>query len=142
MTTPLAIPSLDTALDDYVALIKTQTDATSSKSKLLPEDIPFHRSLDRNFRTQLDLTSSRVLRLTNKLLQLAETLNSTDAKASGTRKTMDRDEEQGLRDEADVVDRFHSIVVDIVDPLLEHVVCDARILSLLHTNVLSRRTIV
>jgi exosome complex exonuclease RRP6 len=142
MTAPLAIPSLDTALDEYVALIKIQTDATSSKSKLLPEDIPFHRSLDRNFRTQLDLTSSRVLRLTNKLLQLAETLNSTDAKASGTRKTMDRDEEQGLRDEADVVDRFHSIVVDIVDPLLEHVVCDARILSLLHTNILSRRTIV
>lgn len=88
------------------------------------------------------MTSSRVLRLTNKLLRLAETLHSTDAKASETRKTVDRDEEHGLRDEADVVDKFHSIVVDVVDPLLERVVCDARVLSLLHTNVLSRRTIV
>lgn len=142
MSTPLAIPSLDTALDEYVALIKIQTDVTSSKSKSLPEDILFHRSLDRKFRTELDLASSRVLRLTNKLLQLAETLYSTDAKASGTTKAIDRDEEQGLRDEADVADKFHSIVVDVVDPLLEHVVCDARILSPLHTNFPCRRTIV
>lgn len=122
MTTLLSIPSLDTSLNEYITLLKTQTDVVSSNSKKLPDDIPFHRSLDRKFRTELDATSARILRLTNKLLKLSDTLHKPNSKAAEKSKRVESDDDKTLEDEADVVDKFHSIVVDVVDPLLEHVV--------------------
>jgi exosome complex exonuclease RRP6 len=115
------VPSPETALDEYVTYLKTQTDKAVKTAAELPQDIPFHRTLDRKFRTELDATSARLLRLTNRLLKLAETLDVKSRPISGKPSHGDGDK-VALADEEDVVDKFHSVVVDVFDPLLEHVV--------------------
>ncbi|PVF97620.1 hypothetical protein CPB86DRAFT_797921 [Serendipita vermifera] len=109
------------SLEEYLANLKGLTDQTVSNASKLPQDIPFHRSLHRKFRTDLDTASERVLQLTNKLLKLSSTLNKKKATTSQGRKARrDDDNEPSLNDEDDIMDRFHSIVVDVLDPLLEH----------------------
>ncbi|KIY69320.1 hypothetical protein CYLTODRAFT_372907 [Cylindrobasidium torrendii FP15055 ss-10] len=76
---------------------------------LLPVDILFHKSMDAAFAQDLDEFSSKVLSLTNRLLDLSSTIDSS-GKSKG-----------GLREEEDVLDRFDSCVVDRVDQLLERV---------------------
>lgn len=130
------LPPPKTAIDDYLTELKTRTDKAVSSSKELPKDIPFHRSLDRKFRTDLDASSARILKLTNRLLKLAQTVQSSPAsqrsrsshsqptsasKIVKNAKGKER-EEARLNDEDDVVDKYHAIVVDVVDPLLEQVV--------------------
>jgi exosome complex exonuclease RRP6 len=111
------------SLEEYLAILKGRTDQTVSSASKLPQDIPFHRSLDRKFRTDLDAASERVLRLTNKLLKLSNSLNKKKAAATQGRKSRrDEENEPTLNDEDDIMDRFHSIVVDVLDPLLEHAV--------------------
>jgi exosome complex exonuclease RRP6 len=117
-----SIPSPETALDEYATYLKLQTDEAVKAATELPQDIPFHRTLDRNFRTELDATSARVLRLTNRLLKLAETLDIKSRPVSGKASHSEGSESVALVDEDDVVDKFHSIIVDVFDPLLEHVV--------------------
>lgn len=117
-----AVPSPKTSLEEYVTLIKTETDKTVKAGSDLPRDIAFHRTLDRKFRTELDATSARVLRLTNRLLKLAETLDLKAKPGSNKAKHDEEKDKVALVDEDDVVDKFHSVVVDVFDPLLEHVV--------------------
>jgi exosome complex exonuclease RRP6 len=116
------VPSPETALDEYVTYLKTQTDKAVKTAAELPRDIPFHRTLDRKFRTELDATSARLLRLTNRLLKLAETLDIKSRPVSGKPSHGEDGDKVALADEEDVVDKFHSVVVDVFDPLLEHVV--------------------
>ena len=116
-----SIPSPETSLEDYVSLLKTEIDKVVKVGSGLPRDIPFHRTLDRKFRTELDATSARLLRLTNRLLKLAETLD-LKAKPAVSNKAREAEDKVALVDEEDVVDKFHSVVVDVFDPLLEHVV--------------------
>ncbi|KAI0643061.1 ribonuclease H-like domain-containing protein [Trametes meyenii] len=80
-------------------------------SLALPADIPFHRSVHPDFAKELDQCSARILSITNQLLTLAgTTTSSTDARAKGKALL-------GCHD--DVADRFHSLVVDVMDQLLE-----------------------
>jgi len=118
-----SIPSLGTSLDEYVTRLKTETDKSAKAAGELPQDIPFHRTLDRKFRAELDATSARVLRLTDRLLRLAETLDIQSRSVPG--RNRDGSDKVALVDEEDVMDRFHSVVVDVFDPLLEHVVRSA-----------------
>lgn len=85
-----------------VALATTRLAATT-----LPPDIEFHRSIHVSFATELDLLSTRVLRLTNRLVRLA---GSVDSSTMG-RGTLDGEE--------DVLDGFKSLIVDPVDRLFE-----------------------
>jgi exosome complex exonuclease RRP6 len=141
------VPSPTTAIDNYLTELKIRTDKVVSSSKELPKDIAFHRTLDRKFRTDLDASSARILKLTNRLLKLAQTVQSSPSSQTsrsqavsapnsasvtvvvpGSRSKVAKKakgkerEEKFLEDEDDVVDKFHSIVVDVVDPLLEQVV--------------------
>ena len=81
----------------------------------LPTDIQFHRSIDSEFAEDLDTFSSRVLALTNNLLSLVATADpSQSSRLKGKAKLQTQD---------DVVDDFHSLVVDSMDQLLERTVC-------------------
>jgi hypothetical protein len=103
---------------------KLQTAAltTIRKAVSLPSDVAFHRSMDHNFAQDLDAFSERVLLVTNKLLNLAATVDQSQGilgKGKGK-----------LASQDDVVDNFHSLVVDSMDQLLEKTVSFQR-LSLL-----------
>lgn len=85
---------------------------TTKNAHTLPSDVAFHRSMDPAFSRDLDNFSSRVLSLTNKILSLvatADTISSRKGKGK-------------LEGEDDVVDNFHSLVVDPMDQLLERTV--------------------
>jgi len=80
----------------------------------LPADVAFHRSMDSSFSQDLDAFSSGVLSLTNKLLALVATADATQSsRVKGKTKLQNQD---------DVVDNFHSLVVDSMDQLLERTV--------------------
>ncbi|KAF5374147.1 hypothetical protein D9615_008827 [Tricholomella constricta] len=76
----------------------------------LPNDVAFHRSMDSEFARDLDSFSSRVLSLTNKVLALVSTADTTSSRGKGKGK---------LESQDDVFDNFHSLVVDSMDQLLE-----------------------
>ncbi|KAG2060695.1 hypothetical protein BDR06DRAFT_986839 [Suillus hirtellus] len=84
------------------ALVTTRLAATT-----LPPDIEFHRSIHVSFAAELDSLSTRVLRLTNRLVRLAGSVDSS-AVGCGT-----------LDGEEDVLDGFKSLIVDPVDRLFE-----------------------
>ncbi|KAG8810292.1 exosome nuclease subunit, partial [Serendipita sp. 401] len=112
---------LESSVEEYASQIKVQTDLVLEAANGLPKDIRFHRSLDGKFKKDLDTATARVLRLTNRLLKLVETVSTkpTDLKAQ-RRRAEDRRRED-FEDEQDVIDRFHSGAVDLMDPLFERV---------------------
>ena len=85
----------------------------------LPQDVAFHRSLDRQFRKDIEKTSARLLKFANRLIAYAETHSPTSAAKVNQRngKVLE------LQDEEDIKDKYHSIIVDAMDSLLEHAVC-------------------
>jgi hypothetical protein len=90
--------------------------ALKAAAGALPTDIQFHRTLDNDYAAALDATAARVLKLTNGLLGLAE--SSRAGKGKGK-----------LRDKDDVLDRFHAVVVDAMDGMLEQTVRLASIMT-------------
>ncbi|KAI8384297.1 ribonuclease H-like domain-containing protein [Radiomyces spectabilis] len=99
------IPDPATNFKAYQAsLFKALVSATSAANALPPNDLGFYRSLDRDFAKNLDSAGSRVLDLSNRLLQQAS--NDTGIVASK------------YEDIDDVVDRYGS-AVDVMDSLLE-----------------------
>lgn len=87
---------------------------TTRKAVSLPSDVAFHRSIDHSFAQDLDAFSERVLLVTNKLLNLVATADkSQGTRAKGKGKLASQD---------DVLDNFHSLVVDSMDHLLEKTV--------------------
>lgn len=104
--TPAAFDSFNTKLQT-LALNATRNVLT------LPGDIAFHRSIDSAFAKDIDVFSQRVLDLTNKLLNLVDTADLAKSKGKGKAK---------LESQDDVVDSFHSLVVDSMDQLLERTV--------------------
>ncbi|PFH53303.1 hypothetical protein AMATHDRAFT_137825 [Amanita thiersii Skay4041] len=79
----------------------------------IPSDVAFHRSMDSTLGKDIDAVSVRILALTNSLLSLGSNLDLTiEAKGRGQGKSP-------LENQDDVVDSFHSLVVDPVDRLLE-----------------------
>ena len=88
--------------------------ATTRKAVGLPSDVAFHRSMDHSFSQDLDAFSERVLLVTNKLLSLVATVDQSQGiRGKGKGKLASQD---------DVVDNFHSLVVDSMDQLLEKTV--------------------
>ena len=85
----------------------------------LPQDIAFHRSLDRQFRKDIEKTSARLLKFANRLIAYAETHPPT----SVAKRAQRNGEEWELQDEVDIADKYHSVIVDAMDSLLEHAVC-------------------
>lgn len=95
--------------DEYNVALQTAVLNPTKLAFSLPADIAFHKSVDREFAKDIDSTSAKVLSLTNKLLALT---------ANGKGKN------RLLENEEDVMDNFHSIVVDAMDQLLERSVSD------------------
>ncbi|KAL0062975.1 exosome nuclease subunit [Marasmius tenuissimus] len=93
--------------DDFNTQLQGLALKATRNSVLLPADISYHRSMDPGFSKEIDSFSARVLSLTNKLLTLAGTAHPS-GKGKGR-----------LEDEDDVVDNFHSLVVDSMDQMLE-----------------------
>lgn len=105
--------------DEYNDGLQSYALLATKASTSLPPDIPFYRSVDNDFGKLIDSTSEKALRLTNRLL----TLVSSSTKASGSHGKG----KLRLKDQADVADRFESLVVDALDQLLENAVsaiCD------------------
>lgn len=98
------------------AKIQTTALTTIRKAVGLPSDVAFHRSMDHSFAQDLDAFSERVLLLTNKLLNLATTVDQSQG-ILGNGKGKGK-----LANQDDVVDNFHSLVVDSMDQLLEKTV--------------------
>ncbi|OBZ71400.1 Exosome complex exonuclease rrp6 [Grifola frondosa] len=110
MAQPSKQPLTET-FDDYNTQLQGAALKATRYAATLPFDIPFHRSIDRDFAREVDACSSQVLSLTNKLLALASTASpSQSARVKGKAR---------LQVEDDVVDNFHSLVVDTMDQLLE-----------------------
>jgi exosome complex exonuclease RRP6 len=86
-------------------LFSTLVKATKAANAIPAGDVSFYRSLDRDFAAKMDEASASTLELCNGLLR----------QAGG-------DEVEELRDGDDIKERF-DIVVDVVDNILEKVVC-------------------
>lgn len=106
-------PLTSVTFDELNSQLQSAALKATKNSMLLPSDINFHRTMDAEFSKDLDAFSSRVLSVTNKLLTLAGTADPS-AKAKSRVK---------LESEDDVVDNFHSIVVDLMDQMMEKTVC-------------------
>ncbi|KAF8959127.1 hypothetical protein BDZ97DRAFT_1906257 [Flammula alnicola] len=101
----------ESSFDDYNTRLQTSALAATRKAAALPADVAFHRSMDHEFAQGLDAFSERVLSMTNRLLSLVSTVDQTQAS---------RGKGKGrLESQDDVVDHFHSLVVDSMDQLLE-----------------------
>ncbi|KAF8975376.1 hypothetical protein BDQ17DRAFT_1441539 [Cyathus striatus] len=94
--------------EQVMAQLQSSVLKATRTSAGLPLDIVFHRSIDSAFANDVDKATSRVLGLTNKLLGLAGTVNAGAGKGK-----------KRLESEDDVLDRFQSIVVDVVDQMFE-----------------------
>lgn len=101
------------SFDEYNSQIQGHALKSIRNALALPGDLTFHRSLDRDFGKEVDQCSAKALHLTNRLLSLVASGDATLSKRSTGEK---------LRDQDDVVDNFHSLVVDAMDQLLERTV--------------------
>lgn len=108
MAGPSASMILSGTFSDYATSVQSAALTTTRlAATTLPPDIEFHRSIHVSFATELDSLSTRVLRITNRLVRLAGSVESSTL-GRGT-----------LDDEEDVLDGFKSLIVDQVDRLFE-----------------------
>ena len=128
------IPSPSTSFDAYQVSIQSAAVSATKCSMELPKDIAYHRSLDRKFGKRLDECSDRILAITSRLLEYAEsgddaegTSNVGIGKGKGKRR---------LESEEDIVDGFHSLIVDVIDQLLERTVSKLRVSPMLDPKLL------
>ncbi|CAK5284338.1 unnamed protein product [Mycena citricolor] len=106
---PMTPASLSASFAEFNTSVQAAALQATRSAAGLPSDIGFHRSIDRELADDLDAFSARVLSLTNNLLALAATAESSyHGKGKAKLQTCD-----------DVVDDFHSLVVDSMDRLLE-----------------------
>ncbi|KAG2130661.1 ribonuclease H-like domain-containing protein [Suillus bovinus] len=93
---------------DYATSVQSAALATARlAATTLPTDVEFHRSIHESFAAELDSLSTRVLRLTNRLVRLAGSMDGSTV-SCGT-----------LDGEEDVLDGFRSLIVDTADRLFE-----------------------
>lgn len=114
------IPSPINHFLDYQATLQASVDSVVQATSSLPDDISFQRSLDRQFGKRLDSSSSRILDLTSRLLEFIDVANITEN--TSRQQKDDFKSKRRLSSEEDVVDNFHSIVVDVLDQILERAV--------------------
>jgi len=115
----MAGPPPNNDMDTLVEALQSQALECFIAADDLPQDIAFHRSLDRQFRKDIEKTSARLLKFTNCLIAYAETHSPTSAAKAIQR----NGKAVALHDEEDIADKYHSIIVDAMDSLLEHAVC-------------------
>ena len=109
-----ATPMASGSFDPHITRLQAAALGATRKAAVLPADIAFHRSMDPEFAQGLDAFSERVLAMTNKLLNLVSNVDQTQtSRGKGKAK---------LENQDDVVDNFHSLVVDSMDQLLEKTV--------------------
>ena len=106
---------MESNFEDYNLKLQNSILNPTKHAFALPTDIQFHKSIDRDFAEEIEACSTKVLSITNKLLTLTA---SSTATLGGKRKT------RLFVDQDDVVDDFDSVVVDIMDQLLERVVSE------------------
>jgi len=105
--------TMESNFEDYNLKLQTSILNPTKHAFALPKDIQFHKSIDRDFAEEIEACSTKVLSITNKLLTLAASSTMTLGVKGKTRLFVDQD---------DVVDDFDSVVVDIMDQLLERAV--------------------
>ena len=116
----LAMDSTQTPLtksefDSYYEQLQASALKTTKHAAVLPADLAFHRSVDSDLASDLEACSSKVISITNMLLNLASTVGSSkSAKGKGKAR---------VRDEDDFLDRFGSLIVEPMDQLFERAVC-------------------
>lgn len=106
---------MESNFEDYNLRLQTFILNPTKHAFALPTDIQFHKSIDRNFAEEVEACSTKVLSITNKLLTLA---------ASSTTSLGEKGKAKLFTNQDDVVDDFDSVVVDIMDQLLERVVSE------------------
>jgi exosome complex exonuclease RRP6 len=124
------VPSPSTSFDAYQPKLQSTVLNTAKVANGLPPaaDMGFQRTIDRKFAKDIDSSSVKVLNLANRLLSLVQGGDSRSNDPNGKTKANGRSSEKGkqkalLTDEDDVLDGYHTLVVDIVDQLLESAVC-------------------
>ena len=106
---------MESNFEDYNLKLQASILNPTKHAFALPTDIKFHKSIDRGFAEEIEACSTKVLSITNKLLTLA---TSSTANLGGKGKA------RLIADQDDVVDDFDSVVVDVMDQLLERVVSE------------------
>jgi len=106
---------MESKFEDYNLKLQTSILNPTKHAFALPTDIQFHKSIDRDFAEEVEACSTKVLSITNKLLTMA-TSPTTNIGGKGKARL--------IADQDDVVDDFDSVVVDIMDQLLERVVSE------------------
>ena len=102
------------SFDEFNNILQSAALKATRHALSLPIDLAFHRSMDPELAKDLDAFSTRVLSITNDLLSLVSTVDSTQStRGKGELK---------LESQDDVVDSFQPLVVDTMDQLLERAV--------------------
>lgn len=101
------------SFDEHNSKLQASALKATRNAAVLPADINFYRSIDTGLARDIDAISSRVLNLTNKILEFSSSTDKKAAKGKGKARLVDQD---------DVVDNFHSMVVDVMDQLFERTV--------------------
>jgi exosome complex exonuclease RRP6 len=104
-----------TSFDEFNSNLQGAALKATKHTLSLPADLPFYRSVDSELSKDLDAFSARVLSVTNSLLNLVSTAESSQSGRRGKGKLT-------LENRDDVVDSFQSLVVDAMDQLLERAV--------------------
>ncbi|KAF5392913.1 hypothetical protein D9757_001048 [Collybiopsis confluens] len=103
-------PAITSAtFDEFSSKMQSSILKATRNSMLLPSDIKFHRTMDAEFSEDLDALSARILSMTNRLLTLAGSVNSSVSNHT----------KNELESEDDVVDNFQAVVVDTMDHMME-----------------------
>ena len=98
--------------NDYNTELQGAALKATRNAVFLPADLAFYRSIDRGIAKNLDASSSRVLSLANRLLDLVSTAESAKSNYKG----------KGRLEHDDITDNFRSSIVDSMDQLLERAV--------------------
>ena len=105
--------TMESNFEDYNLKLQTSILNPTKHAFALPTDIQFHKSIDRDLAEEIEACSTKVLSITNKLLTLATSSTMNLGGDGRARLVINQD---------DVVDGFESVVVDIMDQLLERAV--------------------
>ena len=106
---------MESGFEDYNLKLQAAILSPTKHAFSLTPDIQFHKSIDRDFAEEIEACSTKVLSITNKLLTLAASSTTNIASGGKARVIVDQD---------DVVDDLDSVVVDVMDQLLERVVSE------------------
>ncbi|KAG9046000.1 exosome nuclease subunit [Tulasnella sp. UAMH 9824] len=110
------IPSPTQEFSKYQATLQKAAVDSGKYAAALPSknDLSFQRTVDRKLGTELDACSSRILGLASQLLGF---IGAEQASSTGKGKGKARQ----LVDDEDVVERYHELVIDVLDRVFENV---------------------